>query len=156
MSSHLDEVDVKILEVLQQDGRITIKALSEQLNLTTTPVFERVKRLEREGVIDKYVALVNQKKVDKKLIVFVSISLKNHTRSYLDKFVKEITSHDEVPECYHIAGNFDFMLKVVIKDMEAYEQFIYTKLSINANIGHVQSSFVLSKNKYTTALGISS
>ncbi|MGL1886891.1 MAG: Lrp/AsnC family transcriptional regulator [Reichenbachiella sp.] len=154
MTSPLDAIDIKILELLQQDGRITIKALSEQLKLTTTPVFERVKRLEREGVIDKYVALVNQKKIDKKLIVFVSISLNKHTRSFLDQFVKEITSHEEVPECYHIAGNFDFMLKVVIKDMEAYERFIYTKLSINASIGHVQSSFVLSKNKYTTALGV--
>lgn len=154
MDIKLDKTDIKIIELLQQDGRITTKALAEQLNLTTTPVFERVKRLEREGVIDKYVALVDQKKIDKKLIVFVSISLKNHARSYLDNFVKEMNLYSEVQECYHIAGNFDFMIKIVIKDMEAYERFIYTKLSVNNNIANVQSSFVLSKNKYSTALAI--
>ena len=154
MNLKLDKTDIKILELLQQDGRMTTKSLAEQLNLTTTPIFERVKRLEREGIIDKYVALINQKKIDKKLIIFVSISLKNHTRSYLDGFVNEMTTYNEVQECYHIAGNFDFMLKIILKDMEAYEQFIYTKLSVNTNISNVQSSFVLSKNKYSTALSI--
>ena len=148
----LDAIDIKILEILQKEGRITTKALAEQLNLTTTPVFERVKRLEREGVIEKYVALLNQKKIDKKLIVFVSLSLKNHTRSYLESFVREIEGFDEVQECYHIAGNFDYMIKVIIKDMEAYERFLLTKISTNNNIATVQSSFVLSKNKYSTAL----
>ena len=152
MHVKLDKTDIKILELLQRDGRMTTKSLAEQLNLTTTPIFERVKRLEREGIIDKYVALINQKKIDKKLIIFVSISLKNHTRSYLDGFVNEMTAYNEVQECYHIAGNFDFMLKIILKDMEAYEQFIYTKLSVNTNISNVQSSFVLSKNKYSTAL----
>ncbi|MDH5365562.1 MAG: Lrp/AsnC family transcriptional regulator [Cyclobacteriaceae bacterium] len=154
MNISLDTTDVKILDMLQKDGRMTTKALAEQLNLTTTPVFERVKRLEREGVIDKYVALVNQKKIDKNLIVFVSISIKNHTRSYLDNFAKEMNGHHEVQECYHIAGNFDFLLKVILKDMEAYERFIFTKLSVNINIGNVQSAFVLAKNKYSTALAI--
>ena len=154
MNFTLDTTDQKILMLLQEDGRMTTKALAEQLDLTTTPVFERVKRLEREGIIDKYVALVNQKKIDKKLIVFVSISIKNHTRSYLDNFTKEINSHHEVQECYHIAGNFDFLLKVVLKDMEAYEKFIFTKLSVNTNIANVQSAFVLAKNKYSTALTI--
>lgn len=148
----LDPIDIKILDILQQDGRITTKALAERLNLTTTPVFERVKKLEREGFIDKYVALLNQKKIDKKLIEFVSISLKNHTRSYLESFVAEMDKFNEVQECYHIAGNFDFMLKVVMKDMEAYERFLLTKISTNNDIATVQSSFVLSKNKYSTAL----
>jgi len=152
---NLDDVDVRILDILQQEGRITTKALSEQLNLTTTPVFERVKRLEREGVIDKYVALLNQKKIDKKLIVFVSLTLKNHTRSYLDGFVNEIEGFDEVQECYHIAGSFDYMIKVIVKDMEAYQQFLLTKISTNNNIATVQSSFVLSKDKYSTALKVS-
>ena len=154
MDIKLDSTDIKLLELLQQDGRITTKALADKLKLTTTPVFERIKRLEREGVIEKYVALVNQKKIDKKLIVFVSIAIKNHTRSYLDSFTKEMNSHPEVQECYHIAGQFDYLLKVVLRDMEAYERFIFTKLSVNPNIGNVQSSFVLSKNKYSTALKI--
>lgn len=155
MEIKLDKIDIKILDHLQEDGRITTKALAEKLGLTTTPVFERVKKLEREGVIDKYVALVNQKKIDKKLIVFVSISLKNHTRSYLDAFTKEMGNYPEVQECYHIAGNFDYLMKVVVKDMEAYEKFLYTKISVNNNVATVQSSFVLSKNKYSTALSVS-
>lgn len=150
----LDSVDKQIVETLQKDGRITIKALAEQLNLTTTPVFERVKRLEKEGVISKYVALVNPKKVSRNLIVFISISLKNHTRSYLDKFVAEMSSYSEIMECYHIAGNFDYLLKAQLKDMEAFQQFILNKLSVNSNIAHVQSSFVLSKDKYSTALPV--
>jgi len=150
----LDSVDKQIVGTLQKDGRITIKALAEQLNLTTTPVFERVKRLEKEGVISKYVALVNPKKVNRNLIVFISISLKNHTRSYLDKFVNEMRSYNEIMECYHIAGNFDYLLKAQMKDMEAFQQFILNKLSVNSNIAHVQSSFVLSKDKYSTALPV--
>ena len=150
----LDTTDKKILTALQEDGRITIKALAEQLNLTTTPVFERVKRLEKDGVIKKYVALVNPKKVNRNLIVYISISLKNHTRSYLDKFVKEMNSYDEIMECYHIAGNFDYLLKAQLKDMEAFQVFILNKLSVNSNIAHVQSSFVLSKDKHSTALTV--
>ena len=148
----LDGTDKKILAILQEDGRITIKSLAEVLQLTTTPIFERVKRLEKEGEISKYVALVNPKKVNRNLIVYISISLKNHTRSYLDKFVKEVNSYNEILECYHIAGNFDYLLKAQISDMEAFQSFLLNKLSVNSNIAHVQSSFVLSKEKHKTAL----
>ena len=148
----LDGTDKKILAILQEDGRITIKSLAEVLQLTTTPIFERVRRLEKEGVISKYVALVNPKKVNRNLIVYISISLKNHTRSYLDKFVKEVNSYNEILECYHIAGNFDYLLKAQISDMEAFQSFLLNKLSVNSNIAHVQSSFVLSKEKHKTAL----
>jgi len=150
----LDNTDKKILAVLQEDGRITIKSLADKLELTTTPVFERVKKLEKEGIISKYVALLNAKKVNRNLIVFISISLKNHTRSYLDKFVKEMASYNEIMECYHIAGNFDYLFKVQLSDMEAFQLFVLNKLSVNSNIAQVQSSFVLSKNKYETALSI--
>ena len=150
----LDFTDREILEILQEDGKITIAALAVKLDLTATPVYERVKKLEQSGVISKYVALLDQKKIAKNLIVFISISLKNHARSYLTKFVKTIESYNEITECYHIAGNFDFLLKAQLKDMEAYQHFILSKLSVDNNIGQVQSSFVLSKNKYSTALTI--
>jgi len=150
----LDDIDRKILDILQEDGKITITALAEQLKITATPVHERIKKMEEAGVIRKYVALLDQKKVDKNLIVFISISLKNHARSYLTKFTKTIDCYDEITECYHIAGNFDFLLKAQLKDMEAYQQFILSKLSVDENIHQVQSSFVLSKNKYSTALSI--
>lgn len=150
----LDQTDIKILEILQADGRITTKALAEQLNLSTTPVFERVKRLEKDGIIRQYVALVDNRKLDLILTAFISISLTKHSRSYLDKFVKEINQYPEVMECYHIAGNFDFLLKIVVKNMEKYEAFILTKLSTIANLGQVQSSFVLSNNIHKTAYQI--
>lgn len=149
--TQFDKTDKEILKILQEEGRITNKALSEKLGLSTTPVFERMKRLEREGVIDKYVALLNQKKIDKKLVVFVSISLKNHTRSYLDKFIEEMNTFPEIQEVYHIAGDFDYLLKIVAKDIESFQKFILANLSVNSNIAHVKSQFVLSKNKYTTA-----
>lgn len=154
MNIKLDATDLKILDILQHDARITTKALAERLNLTTTPVFERVKRLEREKIIDRYVALLNEKNIDIKLTVFIFISLKNHTRSYLESFIKEMNKFNEVLECYHVAGNFDFFLKVAIKDMDAYETFLLTKLSVNNNLAHVQSSFVLSKNKHSTAFNL--
>ncbi|WP_420385544.1 Lrp/AsnC family transcriptional regulator [Roseivirga sp.] len=147
----LDAVDIKILEILQEDARITTKALADQLNLSTTPVFERVKRLEREDLIKKYVALVDNRKLGLRLIAFISISLTKHSRSYLEKFVNEVSQYPEVMECYHIAGNFDFLLKVVVRNMEVYETFILTKLSTIANLGQVQSSFVLSENIHSTA-----
>ena len=150
----LDAVDIKILEVLQGDARITTKALADQLNLSTTPVFERVKRLEREGLIKKYVALVDNKKLGLRLIAFISISLTKHSRSYLEKFVNEVEQYPEVMECYHIAGNYDFLLKVVVRSMEVYETFVLTKLSTIANLGQVQSSFVISENLHTTAYKI--
>ena len=146
----LDTIDIKILETLQEDGRITTKALAEKMNLTTTPVYERVKRLEKEGIVKQYAALVDQQKLGLNLIAFISISLTRHSRSYLEKFVTEVNQYKEVMECYHIAGNFDFLLKVVMKNMESYEAFILTKLSTIPNLGQVQSSFVLSKNIYKT------
>lgn len=147
----LDEVDIRILEQLQADGRKTIKAMADELNLSTTPVFERVKKLEREGIIKQYAALLNPKRLDLNLTVFISISLTKHSRSHLEKFIKEISEYKEVMECYHIAGNFDFLLKIVVKGMKDYESFILSKLSTIANLGQVQSSFVLSENIHSTA-----
>ena len=150
----LDSTDRKILHILQEDAKITNTALAAKFKLTATPVYERVKKMEQSGVISKYVALLDQKKVNKNLIIFISISLKNHARSYLTKFKETIDMYDEITECYHIAGNYDFLLKAQVKDMEAYQKFILSKLSVDENIGQVQSSFVLSKNKYSTALPV--
>jgi len=150
----LDSTDRKILHILQEDAKITNTALAAKFKLTATPVYERVKKMEQSGVISKYVALLDQKMVNKNLIIFISISLKNHARSYLTKFKETIDQYDEITECYHIAGNYDFLLKAQLKDMEAYQKFILSKLSVDENIGQVQSSFVLSKNKYSTALPV--
>ena len=150
----IDASDRKILFLLQHDGKKTVAAIAQELELSSTAIYERIKKLENSGVIKKYVALLDQKKIEKNLIVFISISLKNHGRSHLKKFESTINGYNEITECYHIAGNFDFLLKAQLKDMEAYQQFILTKLSVDNNIDKVQSSFVLSKNKYSTAFNV--
>ena len=156
----IDNIDSQILHHLQNDGKMTVAAMAHELCLSTTAVYERIRKLEKEGIIKKYVALLDAKKVQKNLIVFISISVKNHGRSHLQKFTTTVDGYSEITECYHIAGNFDFLLKAQLKDMEAYQQFILTKLSVDNNAGSstnidkVQSSFVLSKNKYSTALQV--
>lgn len=150
----LDNTDKLILYYLQLDGKRTVASLSQELCLSSTAVYERIRKLEQEGVIKNYVALLDPKKVDRNLIVYIFISLKNHGRSHLEKFEASIRSYNEITECYHIAGNFDFLLKAQLKDMEAYQQFLLTKLSIDNNIDKVQSSFVLAANKYSTALPV--
>ena len=145
----LDTVDLQVLDTLQKNSRITTKNLAKQLGLTTTPVFERIKKLEREKIIDNYVALVNPKKMGLSMSAFISISLKEHTRSFLDKFIDKVNSFKEVTECYHIAGDNDFILKVIVKDIDAYQTFILTKLSLVSHLGHVKTQFILSKIKNT-------
>lgn len=150
----LDKTDIKILELLQENSNRTTKSLAEALNLSTTPVFERIKKLEKEGYIDKYVALLNEKKIGFKQTVFIGITLQGHTRSYLEKFVKQINDFPEVVECYRVTGNFDYLLKLVVEDVEAYEQFIITKLTLLPYLGSVQSYIALSKGKQTNKLNL--
>lgn len=148
----LDSTDRKLLQLLQQNSRLTIKELSAQLHLTTTPVFERIKRLEKSGVIDKYIALVNGEKVGKTLTTFLQVSLKEHERGALDEFVAQVIQFSEVLECYHITGDSDFLLKIVTDNMEAYNEFVLNKLSLVPHIGKVRSQLALSCRKFTTAL----
>ncbi|MBK8705174.1 MAG: Lrp/AsnC family transcriptional regulator [Saprospiraceae bacterium] len=150
----LDPTDLRILNLLQEDAHLTNKEIAAQLGLTTTPVFERVKRLEEEGYISKYVALVDRAKLDYALAAFCNVQLKEHARSYLKQFEDEVRSLREVIECYHIAGMFDYLLKVVVKDMNAYQDFIVNKLAALNNIGNVQSSFVMTEVKYSTRLWV--
>jgi len=152
MSLKLDTIDLKILDLIQENGRITIKSMSEILNLSTTPVFERIKKLEKEGFIKQYTALLNERKLGLKQTVFISLTLKEHSRSYLTKFEKEIHTFPEVMECYRITGNFDFLVKVIVKDIEDYENFILTKLSLLKNLGNVQTHIALSEAKNSTKI----
>lgn len=148
----LDTTDLTILKLLQQNARLTIKEIAAQLNLSTTPIFDRMKRLEKEKVIDRYVALVNPAKVGKKLFAFVHISLKEHARPEVEKFVEQVIQFKEVMECYHVSGNADFVLKVALDDIEAYNQFVLKRLSVVNNIGKVESRFCLSVRKYSTEI----
>ena len=148
----LDNIDRKILQLLQQNAKYTIKEIAAQLNLSTTPIFDRMKRLEKEGIIDRYVAVVNPAKVGKNLFAFVDISLKEHARPEVEKFIQQVIDFKEVLECYHVAGDADFVLKVALANIEAYNEFVLDKLSVVNNIGKVESRFCLSVRKYSTEI----
>ena len=117
----IDKTDAKILNLLQQDSNQTHKRIAETLGMTTTPIFERIKRLQREGYIDKYMAIVNKRRLGYKQTIYVGVTLKGHTREYLDRFVKIVDDFEEVLECHRVSGSYDYLLKVVAKDIEAYE-----------------------------------
>lgn len=148
----LDQKDLDILKFLQQDSKMTNKEISNNLKLSVTAVFERVKRLERKGIISKYVAIVAPEKVEKDFMVFCQIKLIQHTKAYLTRFEKEAAKLDEVLECYHVSGEYDYILKILVKDMPAYREFMVTKLTSLDHIGSTQSTFVINPVKNTTAL----
>ena len=148
----LDEKDLAILRLLQHNARMTVKEIADQVHLSTTPVHERIKRMEASGVITQYATLVDHNKVRKGLMVIVYVSLKQHSRTAGAKFIKHIHELNEVIECYNVSGEFDFMLKVVAENMDAYYDFHVNKLSQSENIGHVQSVFVMGVIKQTHVL----
>jgi len=143
----IDEIDLKLLNLLQDNSRVTIKNLSEKLFLSTTPIYERIKKLEKAGLIKQYITLLDPNKIDRKLTVFISINLTSHTKDIVEGFEKAIDKLDEVSECYYVSGNYDFLLKVYCKDMEAYHDFVTDKLSVIENISQFYSSFVLTNSK---------
>jgi DNA-binding Lrp family transcriptional regulator len=145
----LDQKDLAILKLLQQNARITVKEISDKVHLSTTPVYERIKRMEETGVIKQYATLVDHAKVKKGLMVICYVSIKQHNKTSGAKFIKAIHEMDEVIECYNISGEFDFMLKVIIENMDAYYDFHVNKLSEVDNIGNVQSTFVMGIIKQT-------
>lgn len=148
----LDEKDMAILRLLQQNARITVKEISDTIHLSTTPVHERIKRMEDAGVIKQYATLVDHAKVKKGLMVICYVSLKQHNKNAGLKFIRAIQEMHEVIECYNISGEFDFMLKVVAENMDAYYDFHVNKLSQVENMGHLQSVFVMGIIKQTHQL----
>lgn len=144
----LDRIDRKILQLLQQDCRITIKELAEKLHLTNTPVYERVKKLERSGIIKNYTAILDPEKIDRNMTVFISVSLSRHTRDIVEKFKSDALALPEVMEFYYISGNYDALIKIMVKDMNEYQFFIQEKLSKFETITRFYSTFVIaSANK---------
>ncbi|WP_242204396.1 Lrp/AsnC family transcriptional regulator [Aestuariivivens insulae] len=148
-----DTIDKKLLEYLQEDSKQTNKELSNKLNLSVTAVYERIKKLEREGFISGYVALVNKVKVDKAFMVFCHVKLVQHAQDYVIKFEKEVASLNEVLECYHISGDYDYLLKVIVKDMVAFREFMVKKLTTIDHIGSTHSMFVINEVKHSTVIG---
>jgi Lrp/AsnC family transcriptional regulator, leucine-responsive regulatory protein len=148
----LDQKDLAILRMLQQNARITVKEISDKVHLSTTPVYERIKWMEESGVIKQYATIVDNTKVGKSLMVICYVSLKQHNKTAGAKFIKAINEMNEVIECYNISGEFDFILKVVAEDMNAYYDFHVNRLSEIENIGNVQSVFVMGVIKQTHLL----
>jgi Lrp/AsnC family transcriptional regulator, leucine-responsive regulatory protein len=148
----LDKKDLTILRLLQENARITIKEISGKVHLSTTPVHERIKRMEDSGVIKQYATLVDHAKIKKGLMVICYVSLKQHSKNAGVKFIKTMQELNEVVECFSISGEFDFMLKVICADMNTYYDFHVNKLSQIENMGHVQSIFVMGVIKQTHQL----
>ncbi|MFY7879399.1 MAG: Lrp/AsnC family transcriptional regulator [Lacibacter sp.] len=148
----LDTKDIEIVRLLQQNARMSVKEIADQVHLSPTPVHERIKRMERNGVIQSYVAILDPAKVKKGLMVICYVSLKQHSKNAGSRFIKHIHELQEVIECYNISGEFDFMLKVVAENMDEYYNFHVNKLSQSENIGNVQSVFVMGVLKQTPVL----
>jgi Lrp/AsnC family leucine-responsive transcriptional regulator len=148
-SISLDEKDLAILRLLQDNARITIKEIADQIHLSTTPVHERIKRLENNGVIKQYATLIDGTKVKKGLMVICYVSLNQHSKKSGGQFIKLINELPDVVECYSISGEFDFMLKIVTEDMNSYYNFHVNKLSQADNISQVQSVFIMGIVKQT-------
>ncbi len=148
----LDAKDLAILKLLQQNARMSVKEISESVQLSTTPVHERIKRLEASGVIKQYATLIDGAKIKKGLMVICYVSLNQHSKKSGTQFIKLINELPEVVECYSISGEFDFMLKIVAEDMNSYYNFHVNKLSQAENIGQVQSVFIMGVVKQTHVL----
>ena len=152
---NLDAIDFKLLNFLQEDCKQTNKELSAKLNLSVTAVYERIKKLEREHIIKKHVSLLNKEKVNRGFLVFCQIKLVQHAKEYLTKFEKEVKQLDEVLECFHVSGDYDYLLKVVVEDMPHFRSFMVTKLTTLKHIGSTHTSFTISEVKNTTAIPLS-
>ena len=150
----LDDKDLQLLRLLQKNAKLTVKELAKEVNLSTSPVFERVKRLEQDGFVKRYAAVLDAEKLNRGFTVFCQIKLKIHDRSVGYDFVKEILEIDEVAECYNISGDFDFLLKVQVRDMKHYQDFVFNKLGSVDSIGSTHSTFVMAEVKNNHGLTI--
>ena len=146
----LDETDKAILKILQRDAKKTTKEIAVLLNLTVSPVYERIRKLENQGFISKYVAILDQRKIGRPVTAMCQVSMRYHNDAFIENFVNEIQLLEEVQECYHIAGQVDFLLKINVKSLEEYHDFIRYKLSKIENIGVLNSTFVLKEVKHTS------
>lgn len=150
----LDAIDKKLLELLQVDSKQTTKQLSFQLGLSVTAVYERIKKLEKEGVIKQYVALLNKNKVEKSFLVFCHVKLEKHTKEYITVFEREINKLKEVTECFHVSGDYDYILKIYVKGMEEYREFMIHKITALKHVGSTHSIFTIGEVKNSIAIAL--
>lgn len=148
----LDQTDIRILEVLQENGRISNVDLATRVNLSPSPCLARVKELEKSGLIDRYVAVLNPLKVGLSVSVFIHIRLEKQIEEALENFESAIRAYPEVMECYLMTGDSDYMIRVLVPDVQALERFIVDELSKIRGVANIRSSFALKQVKYKTAL----
>jgi Lrp/AsnC family leucine-responsive transcriptional regulator len=151
---NLDPTDIKLINLLQNDAKQTNKKLSLSLNLSVTAVYERIKKLERNGIIKQYVALVDKKKVGLGFQVFCHIKLAQHSQKHIELFENQISKLDEVVECFHVSGEYDYLLKVIVRDMEHFREFMTAKLTSIEHVGSTQSSFTITEVKNNTQVPV--
>ena len=151
---NLDATNIKMIRLQQEEARLTTKQLAAKVNLSTTPVFERLKRLERDGFIQKYVAILDAEKLNLGFEVFCSVKLKQMSRDVAHAFVDVIKDIPQVTECYNISGEFDYLLKIHAPDMKYYNEFIINVLGTVDSIGSIQSSFVMKEIKHSYGLNL--
>ena len=150
----LDTIDRRILALLQQDARMTVQEIAEKVGLSTSPCHRRIKLLEEGGVIERYVAIVDQRAVGLPVSVFISIKLERQTEADLERFARAISGWSEILECYLMTGHRDYLLRVVVADLAAYEQFLKKKLTRIEGVASIESSFALDQIKYSIALPV--
>lgn len=150
-NKQLDPTDTGILRLLQNDARLTHKELGQRLHKSVTPIHARVRRLQEEGYIKRYAAILDPKKIGRGLIVYTQVQLKQHAQESLLAFQAEVIKLPEVMECYHMTGAFDFLLRIAISDMDEYNHLVMDKLSILPDVGMMQSFFVMSEAKNESA-----
>jgi Lrp/AsnC family leucine-responsive transcriptional regulator len=143
----MDAIDKKILMLLQQDSKQNTKEIAEKVGLSVSPTFERIKKLEQKKYIKNYVALLDADKIGKSISVYCQVTLAVHSRELIDDFKQHILVLSEVTGCFHVSGNYDFLLKVAVNDMNEYQKFVIDKLSVIKGISNVQSSFVMEEIK---------
>ena len=147
MDKNIDAIDQQIMQLLLSNSKLGTKEIAAKIGLSVTPTFERIKRLERKGIIKGYTAILDKKKIGKGLKVFCQVSLKSHNAEIIDGFEAEIVHLTEVSACYHIAGDFDYSLFIEVADMDEYQHFLKQKLANIPNIANVQTAFVMSTLK---------
>ena len=153
METHqLDKTDLQLLKILQENGRISIKELAQRVHLSPTPVFDRVRRLEASGVIERYTTVLNAAKLGQGFLVFCSVKLRRMGKDIAHDFVERIKDIPEVAECYNISGEFDYLLKIYAPDMQYYNEFCINVLGTIESLGSIQSSFVMTPVKTSVGL----
>jgi len=149
---NLDKTDKSILMLLQQNSKMNIKEIALKVGLTTSPTYDRIKRLEKSGIIKRYIAELDKEKVGLDLVVFCQVTLQVHSKTLITQFENAVSKMPEIIGCYHVAGNFDYLLKIVTPNIKSYQLFLKNKLSVLESVATVQSNFVMSTVKEQSKL----